>query len=207
MRASDPGLKRNQYKSFVDLRHGAVLRHSVTASQRNDAEDRLYKRPEMNAEEISVFKSKWRRDAIKRNGIGKVGEIFGWRESTWDFYMEAYGLVPRHSPDSETVRGIPTFRRSMSAPESSLSGGDHDGTPRPRHPSRARLPPRKISPTKSEGKIEPEKLVAVTPIYAKRKPTAIGIANNGSTASSFSKSNHILQGTHKILQPVLTMGV
>ena len=189
--------------SFVDVRHGEIIRHSITKSRRIDVKDRMYTRPSMTEEEIEAFKWKWRKNVIKKKGVGKVGEIFGWRESTREFYLELCGLfrpVPPYKLDSNAHCEAPGFGRTHSAPTTLPSAITCKP---PRHPtvtcssSRTRTSPRTqlkaSSPPNTEGRIE-------LPIYAKKNTRVISTTNNVSNAPSCSGSSHIEQGMGEISQ-------
>jgi hypothetical protein len=198
--AANPNWEMNRRKSFVDVRHGEVIRHSITMSRRIDAKDRMYHRPILTSDETGTLKSKWRTNLIKRKGVGKIGEIFGWRESTWEFFFKLNGVVPPYKPDSEDDCESPMFGRTSSAP-ASLPSGNTGKPPRPPTSKCSSSAKKTSAPPHTQGKdreIQAQEWVQPIPIYAKKNPRVIATANNELTSPSCSASNHIEQGLEKI---------
>mmetsp|Transcript_34649 Transcript_34649/g.67908 ORF Transcript_34649/g.67908 Transcript_34649/m.67908 type:complete len:337 (+) Transcript_34649:61-1071(+) len=75
--------------SYVELRHGRMLKHSLTASARVVRSDARYERPELSVEEVVRAKAKWRKSMMDRDA-GASGEVFGWRNSSREFFAKLY---------------------------------------------------------------------------------------------------------------------
>jgi len=95
--------------SFLELRHGQLLKHSIKGASEVVKRESDWHREHICAYEAMKQKQKWRNDMIKRDA-GKGGTIFGWRETSRNFFESLYNKkqsakMPRsHSnPDIQSM--------------------------------------------------------------------------------------------------------
>eukprot|EP00282_Hemiselmis_andersenii_P024667 CAMPEP_0172016444 /NCGR_PEP_ID=MMETSP1041-20130122/11028_1 /TAXON_ID=464988 /ORGANISM="Hemiselmis andersenii, Strain CCMP439" /LENGTH=200 /DNA_ID=CAMNT_0012671395 /DNA_START=17 /DNA_END=616 /DNA_ORIENTATION=+ len=77
----DGNVGGDAFKSFHEVRHGKLLKHSYTLACKTAARHERFERGEVDS---GAVKDKWRAAMIKRSNAGRTAS--GWRESTKDFW-------------------------------------------------------------------------------------------------------------------------
>uniref|UniRef100_A0A7S1EKF0 Uncharacterized protein n=1 Tax=Hemiselmis andersenii TaxID=464988 RepID=A0A7S1EKF0_HEMAN len=66
----DAAADSDAFESFVEIRHGGIVRHSASAARRSAARQAEFERAETD---FATVKDKWRAAMIKRSSAGSMG--------------------------------------------------------------------------------------------------------------------------------------